>query len=691
MHKESTMPSTAESLRDLQIVRRRLLRPLLTPVDCAEAKRLSRSIGRGGHWPDVDYRDMSTVNWRPMQHLTRLGIMARAFVAPGSELRESAPLGKAISRGLDYWLKHDFRRPWWYEEIGTPMAMSQILLLMDGHLLTEQREGGIEILKRSRLTATGQNLVWLSSIVARRGILQRDPGVVAEAYRYIAGEIRISKGEGVQHDFSFHQHGPCLYNHGYGAGFASDCARLAVLVSGTQFAFPPDRVEILTRYILDGSQWFARGPAPEYGAKGREITRRGASVRYLSQASRNLMRLPTGRRDELEALARRSAGRQAPPLVGNRHFWRSDIMAHHRPAYYASARMHSVRNVNTDGLSGCEEGLRSHHLADGTSYLYRTGREYVDIFPAWDWQRVPGTTVELGPAQSGEPRRKGTTAFVGGVSNGMYGLAAFDFERDGLRARKSWFFFDSEYVCLGAGISCSSRAQVVTTLNQCHLRGRVTVAGGGRPHRLEMGDHSLEGPAWVHHDRVAYVFPQGPRIGVRTGVQTGSWKEISNQSSAETVSHEVFSAWIEHGEGQVGQGYAYAVVPGMPVSGVRAYAERPPFDISSNTPGLQAVRHRRLRICGLAFYQPGEAQVSRSLTLRADRACLVLVRELRGGVELSVANPRNRKLTVALDLNRELKGEGARKRSGGRGTRVTFHLPGGPLAGQSVTRTLSQR
>ena len=55
---------------------------------------------------------------------------------------------------------------------------------------------------------------------------------------------------------------------------------------------------------------------------------------------------------------------QAPPLVGNRHFWRADFMAHHRPGYYASARMHSKRIASTDGPAN-SEGLLSHHLADG--------------------------------------------------------------------------------------------------------------------------------------------------------------------------------------------------------------------------------------------------------------------------------------------------------------------------------------
>jgi hypothetical protein len=41
----------------------------------------------------------------------------------------------------------------------------------------------------------------------------------------------------------------------------------------------------------------------------------------------------TGREAEFRDLAARASGQPAPPLIGNRHFWRSDVMTHHRPGY----------------------------------------------------------------------------------------------------------------------------------------------------------------------------------------------------------------------------------------------------------------------------------------------------------------------------------------------------------------------
>ena len=673
--------------RDMMTVRGRLLRLLFKSPDPDEVRRHVDAQRRDGSWADVDYADMSTVQWRPIRHLERLLLLAQAYRAIRSPLCGDVQVRSSISEGLDYWLKHDYIRPWWYETIGTPSVVSRVLLLYDGDLSDAQRKKGLEIVDRATMTSTGQNLIWHASIVATGGILKRDPRLVARAFRRIATEIRITTAEGIQPDFSFHQHGPCVYNHGYGAGFTSDCARLAALLSGTAFAFPDEKIDILTRYILDGSQWMARGRTPEYGAKGREITRSGQRVDYLRSASRHMLQVDTGREQEFRDLASRTSSRARPPLEGNRHFWRADLMMHHRKSYAASARMHSVRNVNTDGLSGCFEGLKSHFLADGCSYLYRTGEEYVDIFPAWDWQRVPGTTVALGPERSGEPRRKGTTSFVGGVSDGHYGMAAFDLERDGLRARKAWFFFDDEYVCLGAGIVGPGRKPVVTTVNQCHLKGKVVADGCGTLSAPSDETRSLGGPTWVHHDRVAYVFPDEADVRLRAGEQRGSWKLISSQSSDHPIAHDVFKLWIDHGTRPRNATYCYAVVPGVTAADAKGYAAALPVRVLRNEHDLQAVRHRGLRLTGIVFHKPGALEVSRGLTIGVDRACLLLVRQRGERLVITAANPRNRKMTVNVTVSRQLNGKGVRKAAGG-DSRVKIDLPGGMYAGQSVVRTV---
>ncbi|MFC1597775.1 polysaccharide lyase family 8 super-sandwich domain-containing protein, partial [Planctomycetota bacterium] len=562
-----------------------------------------------GSWPSIDYQEQRRSAWTPVGHLGNVLLMARAYRSAGSKLSGSTELQNALDAALDYWLEHDFQNSnWWWNQIGVPRSLAPVLLLMEDELSDAQRGKGLEILRRARIGMTGQNLVWVTEITALRGILEQDPKLVASAYRRIAEEIRVDMKEGIQPDFSFHQHGPCLYSHGYGAAFAVDCSRIAMQVAGTRLAFPPEKITLLSSLLLDGSQWMSRGGTSDFGAEGREISRKGQDAGYLATAARNMLELPTGREDEFRALAGRASDGPAPPLEGNRHFWRSDVMTHHRADYYTSARMFSSRIANTDDPCN-SEGLRSHHIADGCNVLVRTGNEYRDVFPVWDWQKIPGTTVEQKEQLTGSPRTLGKKSFVGGVSDGVYGLAAFDLVRGALSARKSWFFFDREYVCLGAGITCGSENPVVTTLNQCNLRGSVSARNASQVQELASGVHSLDSPAWVWHDSIGYVFLGPARIGLANQLQRGNWWRINHRYAKDEVAREMFTAWIEHGSAPGGVSYAYIVVSGVDRASVETYATAPPLDIVANRAGLQAVWHAGLNVLGGAFYDPGQLEI----------------------------------------------------------------------------------
>ena len=54
-------------------------------------------------------------------------------------------------------------------------------------------------------------------------------------------------------------------------------------------------------------------------------------------------------------------------------------------------------------------------------------------------------------------------------------------DRHGLQGHKAWFYFDDEYVCLGAGIrNTEGKAEVFTTLNQCNRDGKVQYMVNGK-------------------------------------------------------------------------------------------------------------------------------------------------------------------------------------------------------------------
>lgn len=93
-----------------------------------------------------------------------------------------------------------------------------------------------------------------------------------------------------------------------------------------------------------------------------------------------------------------------------------------RPSYRASIRMIGARVAGGECING--EGTKSLHMADGATYLYKTGLEYLDIGATWDWQRLPGTTVQVNGTvlNCSTSDSTGVLPNVGGVTDGLIGM-----------------------------------------------------------------------------------------------------------------------------------------------------------------------------------------------------------------------------------------------------------------------------
>lgn len=671
------------SLRDVETVRQRMIERW-TDVDTLSTDALASlsldTLRSDGSWPDVDYAHRGRTRWRAVAHLSRVRTMATRLRAKRPGAPADPKLREGAVRAFRYWIEKDFRNPnWWWNEIGVPRTLGPTLLLLGDAVPEDLRAGSLRILQRARLgRGTGQNLVWLTEVALVRASIEQRPEVVAAAFRRIADEVRVSTGEGIQPDFSFHQHGAQLYSGGYGLGFAVDIPRLAALARDTAFAFPPRAVEVITGYLLDGQQWMVRGSTFDHAAVGREITRQGAGQRGrgLAAACDDLVLLGGPRTDELRAFAARiRAEGRGEGLTGHRHFWRSDYTVHRRAGYVASVKMSSRRIRGWEIVNS--EGLRSHATADGMQLIYRRGDEYAGMFGAWDWLSIPGATVLQSEATfSGRDARGGST-FAGGVSDGEYGVSALDLVRGSLRARKAWFFFDREIICLGAGIRCDAPDPVRTAIQQSRLRGDVRRSEDG-------GESESGGTSWVHHDGIGYALPPGARaaLDLEAGPRTGSWRAINRSYPDEPCTADLFRLWIDHGPRPRDGTYAYAVVPSIRAEEMEGH--RWPVEVLANRPEAQAVRHPDLAIVGLVFYEAGEVGVGAGATVAVSEPCVLLLREGAGELLVAAASPEHREMVLGVTLPGRLRGDGVETTASGSATRCSLDLPGGARAGSSV-------
>ncbi|MCX5682505.1 MAG: polysaccharide lyase 8 family protein, partial [Planctomycetota bacterium] len=684
----------ADSARDLETVRQRLAEELFSPASSRrnsdkDANSLLAALWADGRWPDIDYADQSRSNWKPGAHLSRVFRLVQAYRTKANPLSGKPEVRVKILLALRWWLISDLQCPnWWWNDIGTPETLGRTLILLGDEFPADLMPAASKILKRAeRQDMTGQNTLWVCSVRISRGCIEKQPELVAAAFKRIADEIKVSTGEGIQPDFSFYQHGPQLYSGGYGRGFAGYGPQLARLASGTAWAFPAEKTGILTSYLLDGEQWMIRGDRFDPSVTGREITRGGSSAGSMAKACEDMLALGAPRRAEFEAFARRVRGeKDAAALVGNRHFWRSDFMVHQRPEWYASVRMFSNRLYNSELVNG--EGKKSHHLADGVTLLRRTGREFDAMPPVWDWNRLPGTTCEQAPLSERTVKQKGETSFVGGASDGLCGVAAMDLKRGPLAAKKAWFFFEDGMVALGAGITCTSDNKVFTSIDQRPLAGEVR---GSSAKPFARGEQTLDRPQWVLHDGMGYVLGDRDKIHLKADAQEGSWRDISDPASPAKVVADVFSLWIDHGAKPSGAVYAYAVLPRATKEQTAGYAAKMPEEVLGNTPDLQAAGSKAGGVTGVVFWKAGKLGDGKTVVLAADQPCVVLMRAQAAGVRLAVANPEQKALVVVLEVGQALEGEGCTWSAETKCTKVEFDLPGGAEAGKSVVRELKRR
>lgn len=691
---------------DIELLRKRFIaQEMNRPVnDERVATILETFIARDSIWPGIDYSDVRRIGFQHTTHLNNMVQMALAYKTKGSKFYKNKQLRKAFDTALAYWVSHNFIcENWWNNEIGTPQAMVSILLVMDKDLTPEQVAGILPIAGRAHVNAWGArqsgDRIKIAGLQAKQLLFTRDADTFDEIIKIIEGQIKVVTGQkGIQSDYSFHHREDRVNNTlSYGTGYVDAFAEWAAMVADTRYRFSDAQLQTAIDYYLDGiCKQMVYGRTADTGIKNRDISRGGRGHSYSTATPERFVKTTDYRKDELENVIKARKGESFEVMPYAKFFWQTEHFVFQRPKYYTSVRMYSTRNANME-VPYNGEGLTNHYRADGTNYLSMTGYEYDKLPPVNDWRKIPGTTVmqKDGMPSEDDIQKWGTTEFVGGVTDGLYGAAVFDFAsvHDPLVAKKSWFFFDDEYVCLGSGITARSNDPVATTMNQTGLNGDVTVMAAGGRSVLPRGDRKLDKASWVHHGNVGYIFPNGGDVHVSNDTQSGSWYQINRQTSTSKaqVNEDVFKLWIDHGNRPRGAEYAYVVMPAADVQAVEAAARNPKVTILANTPYLQAVKHNGLDMAYAVFYRNGSVDIAGGLSVGMDNPGMMMVQyDDSGNVKsLSVSDPARKQGKAHLTVNRKVEGAGENYRAewdAAKGVSyIAIDLPQGDYAGESVT------
>ncbi|MBC7903677.1 MAG: chondroitin lyase [Gemmatimonadaceae bacterium] len=657
---------------DLEIIRQRVIADLLNEKEVERhfIDKLFETLKPDGSWPDINYKDLSRTAFQHSRHLMNMLDMSRAYRKPGSPLKGNANLKKAISSALDLWLANDFIcENWWWNEMGTPNLMINTLLVMDEELTEKQKTDGLRIAGRANLRASGArpggDLIQIAGMLGKQALFARNELVLDTVVRTMASEIKVTTGRGLKPDMSFHHRvDNVISTLTYGTGYANAFAYWAVKIAGTKYSLPDSASRLLIDYFIDGiSQSMIYRMYPDPGAMNRDITRRNAVEEEGLGLPENLAKISTYRAKELEEIIKVRSGKLKPSFTKDRFFWHSSYLTHQRPLFFVSVRMHSSRASNMEQPHN-EEGILNHHYGDGSNFISRTGKEFTNIFPVWDWQKIPGTTVLQKPEMPhwNVLAKKGLTDFSGAATDGHYTVAGFDFSsvHDPLTARKSWFFFDREYVCLGAAINTTADLPVFTTVNQTLLNGAVKTRDAKGQRAIDTGRHLLSSTTWIHHDSVGYLFHSPTTIAVYAGIQKGNWRRINHQAWATTeeVSENIFSAWFDHGRKVKNASYQYIVLPAVAVKELETYSKKNDVVILSNSADLQAVQHKGLNLTQAVFYKPGGLQIAKDIFIKVDQPCILMLHSGNGMIDrIHLAEPTHKLQTIQLTATDKSKKE----------------------------------
>ncbi len=703
---------------DFETVKGRVVDELLRPgVDDAAVEGILEIMNDDGSFQGIDYEDLSREAGFPHgRHTRNLVHMARAYRTEASRFHRDRDLKDKIALGFKFWVEHDFvGRNWHNNQVTTPTNLVNLMLLVGDELPDDHVELAQPMIRRATLereegvfygARPGGDRIAIAGIVAKNLLFVGDREEFARVIEIIGGEIKFTTGQrGMQHDFSFHHRSDRINNttdYGYGK-YANAFGEWSHYVAGTEYQFPEDRINHLVDYYLDGiCKQLVYGVYRDIGVYNRSITgQRSSSPRGTREIER-LLSVTDYRNEELTNLMRLRRGEEAPIRSFAKFFWQTEHFVFQRPHFYTSVRMHSTRNMTME-VPYNGPGIVTHHRADGANYLLLEGNEYDAIWPVYDWQKVSGTTIMQKPQRHVDRgyggnlpvRMKGLTDFVGGVTDGLYGAVAYDFKspHDRLEARKSWFFFDDEYVCLGAGIHSPHDLPAFTTVNQVLMSSETTVMQDGRIRVLPQGRRDLDQVKWVHEGDVGYIMPEATTVHLSNQPEQGTWAAITAQKniSEELVTRDVFLLGFHHGIRPGDETYQYIVVPGIGSEEMpAASADNRSIEILANTPEVQAVRHGGMEICQLAFYQAGEVTIAEGVSVTMDSQGMAMLKMDGDRIdELTVADPSRELTTITLTVPGSYSARGddfvASPNPSENRTSIVIDLPRDVYAGKSVT------
>ncbi len=612
------------------------------------AKNAISTIEQDGSWASIPYdiRHKVAGGWLPRNHHENLLAIAAVYQKEGSPYYHNADVAKKYLAALRYWIKVQPKsNNWWDGHIGTPQDIAPSVILMEKVMSEEDFAGIKSTLYYSKLDdkKIGQNRIWIAGNILYRGIIYNDVEEVKYGSDIVKEGIAVNtNNEGIQSDFSFHQHGPQHQFGNYGLHFMQDMAQWGTIFNNSAIAFSDEQIKIIRDYTLQGVRWVIWNDAFDMSTCGRQIYPNSPNTKFtsLNFCISMIAKIDPEYRSEYQKID------DYLKFTGHKHFWCSDFQVKRTTDYYLSIKMCSSRVAGSEAWGS--ENRRGYHSSDGSLMLYQSGDEYKDIAPFWNWRKIPGNTVAQGngpyiPNESWLGYHI-ESEFVGGVSNGENGVAAMRYIRDGINADKSWFVINDLIFCLGSSISSTAEPEITTSVNQIHSVGEIHTSKGKMSGTKLSGDNI----SWAWHSNTGYLFPSGGDVNITNQKVEGSWYDINTTLPKDKIQADIFSIWLSHGVKPKAQRYSYIMVPNASIDKTTKLSKELPYKITNNK-DIQIVEALDGSIGGAVCYTAQSVDLMGGIEL-SEPAVMIYKRD-KGQTILTISEPTRKlkSLTISFD------------------------------------------
>lgn len=608
--------------------------------------------------------------------------MAIAYKQEGNQYYGDEDVYQDILYGINYLLDTKYNPSvkmygnWYYWQISVPATMTDIMVILKEDLpddLMERMRAAIiyRIGDDFHYTWYGANRMYLAAISLKLGTAVNNAEYIHRAVYALSEENACKDKQSVNSsgddngyfwDGSYMFHSGILYNATYGRDQLSNTLSIIGYLYETPWQIEQGMIDDMAERIPDVYEYIVYNGYSIDAAAGRGL---GEGENYGKSISDSIAKLAEylddPKKTELLSVAKQFktelgiddeiTGNPSIPSRGRisklKRYPIGDKLILHTSDFGFALSMFSDRTKCFEAPNG--DAMKAWYVSSGMTQILNDDRTQYDrnYWIAVNHYRLPGTTVDT--------IARSLTRYEGEIYNAndwcgmidhneLYGAAGMieNNWNSSLTAKKSYFIFDDEIVCLGTDIS-NGTAEIETTVENRKIKNdktnRVTVNGEIFNEETDTVKANVK-TVWLeannNKNHMGWYFPYGADLHMLKETRTDAEADMWLSDSDKTVTENFFTMWYNHGKHPQNQSYEYVILPNYTEEQVMEYNKNPDIEIIDKTSDVHSVRDRTIGVTGYNFWNK---RGGRGSGVRTDGALTLMVAENDNEMEVSLTDP----------------------------------------------------